>query len=87
VTADKLIAIVRDVVCLALGTFGFIWQVTHGAELVLMTGCILVISGPAVMRAWAQGRTPDSPSSPASPAPSPLPPSPSPSSYVGGGEP
>jgi hypothetical protein len=83
----KLIPAIRDIVCLGLGSFGFIWQVTHGAELVLMTGCILVLGGPAVMAAWPlAGSTPASGSSPPSP-PQPQPrPSPSPSP-PGAGEP
>lgn len=86
-TVDKLMPVLRDAVCLALGSFGFVWQVTHGAELVLMVGCIVTLSGPVVMGAWAlRGSTQASESSSPPPQPAPLRPSSSPSSS-GVGEP
>ena len=84
-SAEKHVPVARDITCLALGSFGFIWQVTHGAEIVLMTGCIIVLGGPAVMAAWSLGRsTPASGSSEPSPPQQSLPPSPSPSPPAAG---
>lgn len=88
-TGEKFVPLARDLVCLALGAFGFAWQVTHQADAVLMTGCIVVLGGPAVIATWSLGRAGGSPttepSSPSPPAPlSPLPSSPS--SSAGGGE-
>ena len=68
--SEKVIPIVRDLVCLGLGSFGFVWQVTHGAEVVLMTGCILVLGGPALMGAWSRTRNGGSDTT-GSPSPSP----------------
>lgn len=81
---EPLIPIARDLVCLGLGSFGFLWQVTHGADLTIMLGCILLLCGPAVMGAWSLGRrggtaTTDGPSSSRSSSPPP----PSSSSFSG----
>lgn len=82
---DRLMPPLRDLVCLALGSYGFAYQVTHGADWVLMVGCIVMLSGPAVMATWAlRGSTPASGSSPPSPEPPPSLPSPSPSPCGGG---
>lgn len=88
-TLDKLIPPLRDLICLALGSYGFIWQVsTNSPDPTLMAGCIAVLGGPAVMAAVSLGRQGGGPDTTGSPSPSPVLPSPSPlsspSSSAGG---
>lgn len=86
---DKLtawIAVLRDLVCLAGGAWGFSEQITGKPDVIGMTACLALLGGPAVLRAWLSGRTQDTPPSPGSPVSQPSPP-PLPSSQPAAGEP
>jgi hypothetical protein len=89
-TAEKFIPLFRDLVCMAVGAYGFVWQVTHGADPTLMAGCIVTLGGPAVIATWSlarnggPGTTELSSSSPGQPSPAPS--SSPPSSPPAGGE-